>query len=73
MKIKIDMLQMLIKEQFKNNQYECASALGISREYLNKILNRVENLDSPKLCNSLIMYCKRNNLKEEDYIFWDEM
>ena len=69
MKIKIEKLQLLIKEVFKNNQQECASKLGVSREYLNKILNTEENLDSPKLCNALIMYCKKNNLKEEDYIF----
>lgn len=69
MRIKIEMLQMLIKNEFKNNQYECANTLGISREYLNKILNKEERLDSPKVCNSLIMYCKKNNLKEEDYIF----
>lgn len=69
MKINIEKLQILIKEQFKNNQFECASELGISREYLNKILNKMEKSDSPKLCNSLIMYCRKNNLREEDYIF----
>lgn len=69
MKVNIENLQKLIDEKFDNNKTKFAETIGISREYISKILNEKENNDSSKLCNAIILFCESNNLNYKDYIF----
>lgn len=69
MKVNIGNLQKLIEEKFDNNKTKFAETIGISREYISKILNEKENNDSSKLCNAIILFCESNNLNYKDYIF----
>lgn len=69
MKVNIESLQKLIEEKFDNNKTKFAETIGISREYISKVLNEKENNDSAKLCNAIILFCESNNLNYKDYIF----
>ena len=69
MKVNIENLQKLIAEKFDDNKTKFAETIGISREYISKILNEKENNYSSKLCNAIILFCESNNLNYKDYIF----
>ena len=69
MKVNIENLQKLIEEKFDNNKTRFAETIGISREYISKVVNEKENKDSAKLCNAIILFCESNNLNYKDYIF----
>lgn len=69
MKVNIENLQKLIEEKFDNNKTKFAETIGISREYISKVVNEKENNDSAKLCNAIILFCESNNLNYKDYIF----
>lgn len=59
----------LIKTNFRNNKTWFCEEMQISRSYFYKILNSTEK-DSKKLCNSLISYCKKNNISIQTFIFF---
>ena len=69
MKVNIENLQKLIEEKFDNNKTKFAETIGISREYISKVVNEKENNDSAKICNAIILFCESNNLNYKDYIF----
>ena len=69
MRINKKNLQKLIEEKFNNNKTKFAENIGVSREYVSKVLNDKENYDSAKLCNAIILFCESNNLNYKDYIF----
>lgn len=69
MKINIEAIKELIKERFRDNQAYFADEIGISREYVNRLLNGKIHSNSDKLCNSIIKYCELNNLDFRKYIF----
>ncbi len=69
MEVNIENLKKLIKEKFKNNKTRFAETLGISREYISKLLNGREDKTSAKICNAIILYCESNNLDYRKYIF----
>lgn len=69
MKIKTEKVQKLIEDRFKNNKTKFAKTVGISREYVSKMLNEKECNDSAKFCNAIILFCEANNLNYKDYIF----
>lgn len=69
MKINKEKLQKLIEEKFDNNKTKFEETIGISREYVSKVLNKKEDNDSAKLCNAIILFCESNNLNYKDYIF----
>lgn len=69
MKINIRKLEELIQEKFNGNKTKFAENIGISREYVSKILNDKSENNSAKFCNALILYCENNKLDYKDYIF----
>lgn len=69
MEINILNLKELIREKFKNNKTKFAEEIGISREYVSKLLNGKQDGDSVKICNAIIVYCENNNLDYKQYIF----
>lgn len=73
MEINIKKTKELIKEKFRGNQTFFAETIGFDRHYLNQILKEKKKSSSPKLCDAVINYCIVNNLKKEDYIFFDNM
>lgn len=68
MKARIEEVQNLIRDKFRNNQSWFSEELNISRSYLNKVLNGKMESDSPKFCNALMKYCKENGLDYNQYI-----
>lgn len=70
MHLKIEMILQLIKENFRNNKTAFAEEIGVDRGYLNLVLNRKAISHSPKICNGVIKYCKRNNLDYNNYIIF---
>lgn len=71
MKINAQKIEELIENKFRGNLSFFAETIGIDRSYLYQILNKRKNENSPKTCNAIIKYCKKNNLNCEDYIFLD--
>ena len=71
MKINIRNIETLIQDKFNNNKTKFAETVGISREYISKLLNEKDGIDSAKICNAIILYCENNNLNYKDYIFLD--
>lgn len=71
MKINVGKIEELINSKFRGNLSFFAETIGIDRSYLYQILHKQKNKNSPKVCNAIIKYCEKNNLKYEDYIFLD--
>lgn len=71
MKINVQKIEGLIENNFRGNLSFFAETIGIDRSYLYQILSKQKNENSPKTCNAIIKYCKKNNLNYEDYIFLD--
>lgn len=69
MKVNLKNLKKLIDEKYRGNQSFFADEAKIERSYLNQMLNENVSLSSPKICNSIIMYCEKNKLNFKDYIF----
>lgn len=69
MQLNIEAILQHIKDKFRNNKTAFAEEIGVSREYLNLVLNKKANSHSSKICNGVIMYCERNNLDHRKYIF----
>ena len=69
MEVNVENLKKLIEEKFQNNKTKFAETLGISREYISKLLNGKEDRNSAKICNAIILYCESNNLDYKKYIF----
>lgn len=69
MEVNIQKVEELIKEKFNNNKTKFAETIGISREYVSKLLNDKNDKDSAKICNAIILFCESNNLDYKDYIF----
>lgn len=69
MKINISKIEELITNRFNNNKTKFAETVGISREYVSKLLNEKKDSDSAKICNAIIGYCETNGLDYKDYIF----
>lgn len=69
MEVNIQKLEELIRQKFDNNKTKFAETIGISREYVSKLLNGKKDNDSAKICNAIILYCETNNLDYKDYIF----
>ena len=70
MEVRIDKVQELIKQKYRNNQTFFAEKLNVDRSYLNQLLNKKVNNRSPKICNAIINYCKERGLDCKDYIFF---
>ena len=70
MKIKKEAIISLIQSKFRNNQALFADEIGITREYLNRLINNdsIDIIDSPKLCNNFISYCINNNIDYDSFI-----
>ncbi len=68
MKIKREALKAHIKEKFRNNQTWFAEEIAVDRHYFNRVLNGREKATSPKICNNIIEYCKRNDLDYRSFI-----
>ncbi len=69
MKIRKEELLRLIQEKFRDNQAFFADEIGISREYVNRLINRdIDMIESSKLCNKLITYCVRKKIDYKDVI-----
>lgn len=69
MNINIDKVKELIFKNFRNNKSFFADEIGVDRAYLSTILNGNGKEDSPKVCNGIINYCKKNNIDYKQYIF----
>ena len=69
MQINVGNLRKLIQDKFNNNKTKFAETIGVSREYVSKLLNENKEIDSAKICNAIILYCENNNLNYRDYIF----
>ena len=69
MQLNIEAILQLIKDRFRNNKTAFAEEIGVSRVYLNLVLNKKAALHSSKICNGVMMYCEKNNLDYTDYIF----
>ena len=70
MEVNIENLKKLIEKNFENNKTKFAETIGISREYISKLLNGKEDKTSAKICNAIILYCESNNLNYREYIFF---
>lgn len=70
MVINIEAVNDLIKTNFRNNKSFFADEIGVDRGYLSTILNGNGKEDSPKVCNGIIKYCKKNNIDYKKYIFF---
>ena len=68
MKLNIEKVNQLIAEDYRNNKSFFADKIGVNREYLSAILNGNGNETSPKICNAIIEFCKRNGLNYDNYI-----
>ena len=70
MKIKKEAIEFLIQSKFRNNQASFADEIGITREYLNRLINddSTDIFDSPKLCNNFISYCINNKIDYKRFI-----
>lgn len=69
MRVNIANLNKLIEKNFRGNKTFFAETAKIDRSYLNQMLNKKINSNSPKICNAIIKYCEENNLDYKDYIF----
>lgn len=69
MEVNVDKLEELIKVMFNNNKTKFAESIGISREYISKLLNGKKDSDSAKICNAIILFCESNSLDYKKYIF----
>ena len=70
MNVNIDALKQLIKEKFNGNMAEFSREIQIDYSYINQILNNHKPSTSKKLCDNIIRFCKKNNLKYTKYIFF---
>lgn len=69
MKLNIDALLQLIKDNFRGNKTWFAEEIGVDTSYLNSILNRKAIDHSPKVINGVLKYCQQNDLDYKRYIF----
>lgn len=69
MNINIQNVNELINKNFRNNKSFFADEIGVNRSYLSDILNGNGKENSPKVCNGIIKYCKKNNMDYKKYIF----
>lgn len=60
--------QEILEKRFNNNQRKCANALGVSPEFLNKILKRSTTAGALFL-GKLKKYCDANHLNFDIFIF----
>lgn len=66
MKIRKEVLLKLIQEKFRDNQAYFADTIGITREYVNRLLNNDSDvIESAKLCNKLVTYFISNGWEYE--------
>lgn len=70
MQLDIEAISQLIKEKFRNNKTAFAEEIGVNRAYLNLVLNKKAISHSPKICDGVIKYCKRNKLNYNKYIIF---
>lgn len=68
MEINITAVNELIKNKFRNNKTWFAEVIGINNSYLNRILNGKAKTSGFKVCNTIINYCKKNNLDYTKYV-----
>lgn len=71
MTINIEKVNELISQKFRNNKSFFADEIGVDRSYLSVILNGNGNENSPKVCNAIIHFCKKNKLDYKKYIFFN--
>lgn len=69
MRLNIEATRQLIKEKYRNNKAWFAEELGVDRGYFSQILNEKCASTSKKVCDSMIIYCQKNNLNYLEYIF----
>ena len=70
MTINIENVNELIFQKFRNNKSFFADEIGVDRSYLSIILNGNGKENSPKVCNAIINFCKKNKLDYKKYIFF---
>ena len=69
MKVNIENINKLIKENFRNNKTWFAEEIGMNPKYVIQILNGNESDESPKFIKCLLKYCKSKKINYNDYIF----
>lgn len=67
----MEALNELLKTRFKNNQSKMAREFGVERTHLNKVFRSNGKGAGTNICGAIIKYCSENNLKIEDYIFFN--
>ena len=68
MSLNVENLKKLMQEKYKGNYNAFARATGINVALLHRILNGKGGAGM-KTINELVVFCKKNDLKVEDYIF----
>lgn len=71
MKVKVKELNEHIEKCFRNNKSAFAEEIGIDRSYLSRNLSNLDYIESPKLCNKILEYCKKKDLNSEKFIFFN--
>ena len=68
LRVNIEMVCELIKQNFRNNKTFFAETIGVDPSYLSAVLNNKAIDHSPKICNGIMKYCQDNNLDYKKYI-----
>jgi len=69
MRLNIDEINVLVKNNFRNNKSWFADELGVSRNYVSLVLNGKAIDDSAKFCKAIVSYCEKHNMDWHKYIF----
>lgn len=69
MRINVDAVNELIKENFRNNKKWFSEEIGVDYSYLNQVLNHKSIDHSPKIINGIMKYCEKHKLDSKKYIF----
>lgn len=70
MKINVMAVRELIKEKFDNKVSKFVKEIQVDYSYANQILNGHKSPESKKICDGIILYCKKNNIDYHKYIFF---
>ena len=68
--VNIEAVDILIKNEFNDNKAYFADEIGVSRSLLSNILCKKIKNNSPKVCNSIIVFCNRKNIDVSKFIIF---
>lgn len=71
MRININELKKLIRDEYRNNYTWFAEEIGVDRSYFTQIMNHKKTSNSNKTCSALIELCEKKGLDYKKYIFLD--